>query len=96
VSTKSIPFDPTRQASSKAKRRRKKRRGKGRGKARPGFGSLPIGFGRFLGRPLSDVPAGYLRWALRTKTTPMSDRWAIGHYLRSFAPESSNTKGAAG
>lgn len=45
------------------------------------IGDLPISFGRFLGRPINEVPRRYLEWALRARI-PSNDRWAIERFLR--------------
>ncbi len=47
------------------------------------FGDFPLGFGRFVGRPIATVPPDYLDWALKARGVPAADKWAIGQWLRS-------------
>ena len=84
MQTKFTPGNRPRQADAPVPRRphRRKRSRKRRRKARPRFGDVPLCFGRFAGRPLRNVPEGYLKWALRTKGVPETDRWLIEQYLK--------------
>ena len=60
-----------------------RKRGNRRRNKRPRIGDLPLGFGRFFGRPIAKVPRSYLRWAVSDGTQiPDTDRWAIGKFLR--------------
>jgi hypothetical protein len=53
---------------------------------RPRFGDLPLSFGRFVGKPIKNVPRDYLEWAISEGATiPAADRWAIQRFLRETA-----------
>jgi uncharacterized protein (DUF3820 family) len=43
--------------------------------------AFPLSFGKFCGKPLSCVPASYLRWMLTAESIPDADRWAAGQFL---------------
>ena len=71
---------PTIQDSSMKNNRKRKRRRRNKGVR---VGDLPLGFGRFVGRRICQVPRSYLKWAASgAARIPQADRWAINEFLR--------------
>ena len=56
-----------------SKRRSKRRRGK-----RQGVGTFTLAFGKYSGKPISRVPVGYLRWALKLRAFPHPTSGSFG------------------
>lgn len=42
-----------------------------------------LGFGKYNGQPITTVPVGYLRWMVRTPSTPLAARTAARLILES-------------